>query len=177
MSAQASSAEPGSIPGSVVLSCCVREQLRRKAVGPGSRRAWAGSSLLGLSPGCQRSSWPAHIWKQLCPAVKGSWAGRSGLDARALETSPGPADTPSEQGRKAKEKEKNRKRKGGWGLRGEWTVFCSEEPLAFPNKSENPQGEAIFSPGPPTSESDKLRYTYVFVSKRIPEGFQACTGS
>ena len=35
---------------------------------------------------------------------------RSGLDARALETSPGPTDTPSEQERKAKEKEKNRKK-------------------------------------------------------------------
>ena len=55
----------------------------------------------------------------------------SGLDARALETSPGPADTPSEQGRKAKEKEKNRKRGGRLGTEGRGLSFCSEEPFGF----------------------------------------------
>lgn len=70
----------------------------------------AESSPLGSQPGCQRSSWPAHIWKQLCPAA--------GRGSGPLETSPGPTDTPSKQGRKAKEKEKNRKRGGRLGTEG-----------------------------------------------------------
>ena len=158
----------GSVPGSVVLSC----------------RGWRGMSLeVGggawepEGPGrvltARLSAWlPAQFLActHLEAVVSRCRAGlrlRSGLDARALETSPGPTDTASKQGRKAKEKEKNRKGGGRLGTEGLGLSFCSEEPFGFSQQIRKiRQGEAIFFlQACPRLNQANLRHTYVFVSK------------
>lgn len=157
MSAQASSAEPGI---SIRISGSFLSWVERNVSGGG----WWGLGARG--PGrvltARLSAWlPAQFLActHLEAVVSSCRAGLrlwSGLDARALETSPGPTDTPSKQGRKAKEKEKNRKRGGRLGTEGRGLSFCSEEPFGFSQQiRKSGRGKPFFPPGPPTSESGK----------------------
>lgn len=144
------------------------ECLRRWAVGPGSPRAWAGSSLLGPQPGCQRSSWPAHIWKQLCPAAGRGSGCRQGWMPERWRPPRGLQTPPLSREERPRRKKRTGRGAGGWGLRGEDCLFVLKNLLAFPNKSENPAGGShFFLQARPRLNQTNLRHTYVFVSKRI----------
>lgn len=88
----------------------------------------------------------------------------SGLDARALETSQGPSDTPSEQEGKAKEKEKNGIQAGG-GRKG--LSLCSEEPFGFSQQIRKSGGERSLLQSCPRLHQADPRRTSGFVSKLI----------
>lgn len=112
--------------------------LRGAAAGPRTTSGSCWSPAAGRGSGCGRD-WTPQLWRP----------------PRGPQTPP--------QSREGQEKEKN----GIWAEGGGQSLsFCSEEPLAFPNKSENAAGEAVFTPVTPMSKSGKTD-TRVFGSKLI----------
>lgn len=96
---------------------------------------------------------------------------RSGLAARALETSDPQTSPRSREGRLGEGRERDT---GGVG--GEGCLFVLKNLLAFPNTSENLAGKLFFFWSHPCLNQANLS-THLFLFLKESKGVQACTGS